>query len=333
MRKFIVKVALFISPVILLVFGVVFVDFFKIIGFQDYYSDQRVVLNREMVTTKTYNHYREQEKFNSFIFGSSRSQAYKCENWESYLEKDAKPFHFDASAESLWGVAKKVQYIDNKGDSITNALVVFDRALLGKTKAPKGHLFISAPSVSNGSKIEYYTTFLKASLKPKFLMAYLDFALFKTNRAYMKPYLQQEKYDYKANKKNADLWYGHDKEIVDDSLGYYNNLLEQGVFYTRPIENVDKLKITIEEIKHLKSIKEIFTNHNTDYKIIISPLYDQIALENTQLQLLENIFGRENIYDFSGKNEFTESIPNFYETSHYRPHVANEIMELIYKGD
>jgi len=331
MRKFIIKITLFSSPIILLVIGVIYVDFFKVIGFQDYYSNQRVELNREMVTTTTYNHYREQENFNSFIFGSSRSQAYKCENWEAYLDKDAKPFHFDASAEGIWGVEKKVAYIDKLGDSIKNALVIVDRQLLGRTSSRKGHLFISMPMVSKASKLEYYSTFLRASLDPKFLTAYLDFSLFKTNRGYMESFIQQEKYDYRANKKNGDLWYGHDKEIEEDSLSYYQNLIERGVFYSRPVKHVSEIKVTQAEIKLLERIKAVFDKHKTKYKIVISPLYDQIPMENAQIELLQGIFGEENIYDFSGKNEFTDSIHNFYETSHYRPHVADEIMELIYK--
>ncbi len=62
-------------------------------------------------------------------------------------------------------------------------------------------------------------------------------------------------------------------------------------------------------------------------------MYDQIPLEKEQLNLLYDIFGKENVYDFSGKNEFTESVFNYYENSHYRPHVAAEIMDIIYEDD
>lgn len=330
MRRFLRKVVLFSLPVILLILIVIAFDFFKVIGFQDYYIDQTVVLNREMVTTSTYNQYREQENFNSFIFGSSRSQAFKCEQWMTYLEKDAKPFHFDASGEGIWGVAKKIEYIDRFGDSIKNALVIIDRSLLGRTGPQEGHLFISMPSVSNSSKVKYYATFLGASLNPKFLVAYLDFSLFKTNRNYMESYIQQKKYDFRVNKINGDIWYGYDKEIEDDSLGYYHDLIERGVFYSRPVKHVSKLKVTEEEITLLERIKAVFDKHKTKYKIVISPLYDQVPMESTQIELLEGIFEKKTIYDFSGENEFTENIHNYYETSHYRPHVANKIMELIY---
>jgi len=83
----------------------------------------------------------------------------------------------------------------------------------------------------------------------------------------------------------------------------------------------------------LKKIKEIFTRHNTRYKIIISPIYDQIPLEQEQLNLLYEVFGKENVYDFSGKNRFTEPISNYYETVHFKPYVAHEILNIVYQSN
>jgi hypothetical protein len=51
------------------------------------------------------------------------------------------------------------------------------------------------------------------------------------------------------------------------------------------------------------------------------------------LRYLTNLFGKENVYDFSGINEYTESIYNYYENSHYRPYVADEIMKKLYEHE
>ena len=42
-------------------------------------------------------------------------------------------------------------------------------------------------------------------------------------------------------------------------------------------------------------------------------------------------FGKENVYDFSGINEFTEDYHNYYEAGHYRPLLGNKLLERIYK--
>ena len=154
MKKFLVKNILFFIPLIFLIISVIWIDFFKIFGFQDYYSIQKVGLNRGMITTTTFNHFRGKEKFDSFIFGSSRSEAYKCKNWISYLDNNSKPFHFDASGEGIWDISKKIEYIYEIGVTIKNALVVLDRTVLRITYPRQGHLFVMMPCISKSSKIE-----------------------------------------------------------------------------------------------------------------------------------------------------------------------------------
>jgi hypothetical protein len=316
-----------------LIFGVVYLDFFKIFGFQDYYSTHYFGLNREVVTTTTYNHFRSSEKFNSFIFGSSRSQAYKCEKWKNYLEPEAKPFHFDASGDGIWGISKKIEYIDRSNDTLKNALIVLDRMSLTITGPRSGHLFVTMPCVSQESGVGYYFEFLKASLNPKFLCTYVDFSIFKEIREYMANCIVRNKFKDRVDVKNCDIWDGWDQEIQEDSIGYYRFLKEKKVFYKRPGKENLRTDITPAEIAQLKSIKHIFDKHKTRFKIVISPIYDQIPMEENQIKLLEEVFGTQNIYNFSGKNELTEPIYNFYEASHYRPHVANQIMKEIYKDE
>ena len=330
MKQFIIKIIKFSLPVFLLISTVTYIDFFKIFGFQDYYSTQKVSINRGMITSKTFNHYRETENFDSFIFGSSRSQAFKCKNWIHYLNENSKTFHFDASNENVWGITKKVEYINELKDTIKNALVIIDRTTLARTSPIEGHLFISLPMISKLSKIEYYLTYLKSSINLKFLTAYIDYSIFKTHRSYMQTLIRKSKYNKLTNNKNCDIWYGLDKEIEYDSLGYYTKKVGEGVFYSRTEVYKSECKVTQKEKNQLNIIKNIFKKHNTKYAIIISPAYDQIEMEEAQIQLLEEIFGKENIYNFSGKNEFTRSIHNFYEDSHYRPKIANKIMTLIY---
>ncbi len=331
MKKFLNRLGLFFIPTVLIIVAVLWLDLFKIFGFQDYYASQKVSLNRGMVTSSTYTHLRGQEKYDSFIFGSSRSQAYKCEYWGNHLDADAKPFHYDAAGEGIWDISKKVAYIDRLGDTIKNALVILDRELLTIDYPRTGHLYIATPSVSEASVITYYSTFLKAMFTPKFLMAYFDYSIFNQHRDYMGNMIKRNKYNYEVNNKTCDIWYGWDQEIATDSLGYFKNRIKQGVFYERPKKSRLKCPITEAEASQLKTISQIFKKHQTKYKIIISPIYDQIPLEAEQLALLEQLFGRENIYNFSGKNEFTDTIHNYYETSHYRPLLANEIMDNIYK--
>jgi len=82
----------------------------------------------------------------------------------------------------------------------------------------------------------------------------------------------------------------------------------------------------------LNDMASIFHKQKTDYRIVISPLYDQLKLNAGDLETLRRIFGTENVYDFSGINEITKDYHNYYENSHYRPHVCTSILDEIYKN-
>ena len=81
----------------------------------------------------------------------------------------------------------------------------------------------------------------------------------------------------------------------------------------------------------LQEIKSIFDKHNTNYRLVISPLYNQIKFNLTDLNVLNSIFGRNFVCDFSGIKELTKPKTNYYEFSHYRPKVGEQIMQRIYK--
>ena len=59
-------------------------------------------------------------------------------------------------------------------------------------------------------------------------------------------------------------------------------------------------------------------------------MYDQKKLNIEDLSILNALFGKENVFDFSGINQITNNLYNYYETSHYRPHVAKKIIDEIY---
>jgi len=332
MKVFALKVFLFFTPVLLIIIVMSYlIDPFKVFkDYTNYYKQGFVSLNRDMVCTRTYRKYRNTEKFNSFIFGSSRSLTYQLDDWKNHLSEDAKPFHYDASGEGIYGVCMKILYIDELGDTIKNALIIADRDLLSTVTNQKSHLLISSPEISKESKINFYTTFIRAELKVRFLMAYTDYSLFKKYRNYMSLLVFEIQYPSLYDSVNCNMIFGKEQEIALDSVNYIKKLIQEGVFYKRPKLITENYHITETEILQLKTIKTIFDKHHTNYKIIISPLYDQVPLDLNQLNLLYDVFGKNNVYNFSGKNEFTEPLTNFYEAQHYRSHVARKIMNIIY---
>ena len=81
----------------------------------------------------------------------------------------------------------------------------------------------------------------------------------------------------------------------------------------------------------LKEIDQICRKHNTSVKIIISPDYNQISINPADVEILKGIFGYENVFDFSGINEYTNDIHNYYERGHYRPILGAKLLKEIYQ--
>ena len=56
-----------------------------------------------------------------------------------------------------------------------------------------------------------------------------------------------------------------------------------------------------------------------------------IALRiNPEVEQLKELFGAENVYDFSGINKYTNNIRNYYEGAHYRPCLGRQLLDSIY---
>lgn len=270
MKKFLYKFLFFLIPFIVLVCGLVYIDFFKVFHFGDYYGpNQMVTLNREMITTRIYNHNRQNQAYNSFIFGSSRSQAYKTNVWSKFLSTNDKSFHFDASWESIIGIYSKIKFIDSRGDRIKNALVILDEDVLGQTSLKLGHLYIPHPELSQRKKPEFYFTYLQASLNPMFLASYIYYSLTNEYKDWMGMYVTPTQNDkFRGDGMSGDIYYPQDSMIIRDSTGYYRGLINKGTFKLKasPKKNFNYVKIG----GLLDSIQKVFLEHKTNYKIVIS---------------------------------------------------------------
>ena len=81
----------------------------------------------------------------------------------------------------------------------------------------------------------------------------------------------------------------------------------------------------------LQEIESICQLHKTSVKIIISPDYNQVSINQVDVKVLKSIFGTENVFDFSGINEYTGDIHNYYEKGHYRPVLGTRLLQEIYQ--
>jgi len=333
MKRFLSSLLLFLSPAFIHLIVYLSLDPFMVLRHYDnYYTENRfhLSIDRDYVSTTTYTQQQKRHDYDSFIFGNSRSIFYEIKDWQRHIGSDSRCYHFDAAAESLYGLWKKVKYIDRKNGRIRNALLIIDHSLLRQEQPnTDSHLFYPSPALENNSNaIGFHFAHWKAFANLRLLYAFTDHVLSGKNKPYM---TQNSLLDFFNGNYDATT-----NEIQETDL---ETRISEGRYYTpeklrlfdgKQTPQIHKPIIEESRRKMLHEIKTIFTKHHTCYKIIISPLYCQIKLHNDDLTILKQIFGEARVYDFSGVNEITADYKNYYEDSHYRPHVGRYIMNQIY---
>ena len=132
------------------------------------------------------------------------------------------------------------------------------------------------------------------------------------------------------SEKNGDIFYSRvDTEIENDSLKFYKD--NEATFHDRK-ETVSEPLMNAEAKRLMRNIKKIFDKNNTSYKIIITPNYDLVKLHPSDFIFLEQLFGKENTINFSGNNDMTERLGNYYEHKHFKPYIANRVMAISYSS-
>lgn len=327
LRKFSIKLCLFLSPLFVLIIGYFITDPFKVIRKYESYPDNFAKsLNRDRISTQIFLNNHQQYNYKSFIFGSSRSSVFYAREWGKHIN-DETPYHFDASCETISGVATKLKFIEANGNKVDNVLFVFDRSLFNYEQDTLGSVFIQDYRVSGLQWWKYHTVFINTYFSKGFFLAFYDNLITGNFRDYMRQFLEFRKINYTPIV-NDFIFTSYIEQIKKDSVAYYN---QPNFFYKRNKEkSLQPPAIKPYQLKYLAMIKESLKKNNTKYKIILGPTYDQAYFNQQDLAALIKYFGKENIYDFSGINEYTENIANYYEIYHYKPSVANDIMNKIY---
>lgn len=161
-----------------------------------------------------------------------------------------------------------------------------------------------------------------------------NYKLFHTYRPYMKGIINP--YGSTRNPVTNDVLNPREKMIKEEGDKYWEN--RKGEFTKEKMKNYRDGKyreapqvLREKQISLLQEIKWICRKHNTDVKIIISPDYLQVNINPADVKTLKRFFGKRNVFDFTGINEYTKDIHNYYEPGHYRPALGKRLMEKIYE--
>lgn len=332
MYQFIKNILILSCPLIFIVLGYWYWDPFKVVKSYNNYSYSSLPCtepNRDYMSTQKFFDNYKQYKYNSFVFGSSRTLAFKPLVWKKYLSKDANPYMFDASCETLWGIYKKLVLLDKLNVKVDNAIIILCRDVNYTSNVNSNvAIFRKHPAVSNESFLAFHFQCINTYLKPKFLFRFLISKF--TNRYYdfMSGYIDNRRRDYDPIT-NGMSFSDLEHEISSNPDSYYKKhpfkqIVKEDTCRYDQINNDHKFMF--------KEIKRILLKHQTNYKIVLSPLYDQMKMSSNDMANLKLLFGH-NLYDYSGKNTYTSDFHHYYEESHFRPMVGDSILLNIYNSN
>jgi hypothetical protein len=325
------RLFVFCIPFIIVVIVYILYDPFMVLHkYEDYNKKMYIPKNRDFISTETYLNNRQKYNYDSFIFGSSTALFVPPSIWKQYLSKTNSVFSFDASRENIVGIWSKMKYIDKKHQHIKNALFVIDYDKVFSKLDRDNVLFIKHYKVLRSSWFDFQSKNFLNILNPFFLRALISYNVSKEFKPFMKEFLIDET-SYIDPVTNEYHCSSVMVELKTDSLKYYADRKEK--FPSRNgIYREYKSQINKDQIQMLTEMKEILDGDKTDYRIIISPNYEQVYFNKSDLDILDSIFGKKNVLDFSGVNKFSDEMSNFYDGLHFKAYVGIELLDVAYSS-
>lgn len=324
-RRLAVKILLFTLPLWATVLLYLYDDPFMVLRpYRVYDSD--VVLNEQHVGWAIYRNNRDSVRFNSFILGNSCTMAFPCGEWEKFLDKGDRAIRLFGNAESMKAILLKLQALEREGAELKNVLMVLDRSSLWNTQLLRGFSNLLPAEVSGNSPFSVQLELFQGFTLPEVLFPYL---LYRLTGNVPPANRNLNPYGRIRNPVNNDALNPRDRMIAEEGESYWQNRPHEF-----PVRDGHALRydpaISQPQQALLNEIASLLRRHRTSARIVISPDYNQKQLHPADKKKLERIFGKQNVFDFSGANEYTADYHNYYEEAHYRPQLGVKLLEKVY---
>lgn len=309
MKSFLKSIALFTLPLIIIIGVYVISDPFDVFFYEPTLAEQdKFGADNDYHTTRDLKAFADVEKFNSFIIGNSRSTAFLPSHLEAIIP-DSRFFNYGTPGESILNILGKLELIESLNLEIDNVLILIDDQVLKNPDNSfydgQGMEYLHHPSTSTQTYLSYGYHGIKSYLQDFYFIRDLDYKLTGEYKPYMQGYLKDP---------NAE-----------------NGVPEGYVFPKRDLAGtISEQKLVFSDIEKLGAIRDLLNRNNCNVTVLIPPTYDQIYFAPKNLKLLKFFFGDENVHDFSGVNNYSTPLENFYEQGHFTIEVADSLLLEMY---
>ena len=314
-----------------LLFTYFYYDPFRVLYNHDNYNDNGVAKDADFISTELYKKNKARLHYDSFILGGSNVMAFCTQEWKKCIGENTSPFCYNANVESIYGIWAKVKYLDETGDIIKNVMLCMDWSTFRINTNSDETFLLKHPDISHEGMYKFQKQFLSLYFKKGFFIAFLDYTWTNKKRPYMAPYLEFRQF-IRNTETNDLLWKTEEDEIKKDSLHFFKKKKFE-LFNSPPTDNKwSKQMIYDKEKQMLLDIATIFKKHNTNYVVVLSPMTSRLKFNPADMKIVKQLFGEENVYDYSGTNAITSNIGYWIDHTHFRSIAGNKILSEIYSN-
>ncbi len=258
------------------------------------------------------------QKYNSYLFGSSRIGVIEPKVFEQYIPK-SRFYNFTLSSANFYDYLKHLEYFVNENYEIKTLVLQLDIDNMNNYGTDSSdYLSLLHPDVVDGSLAFFYGRYLFGFF-PLNLQSKIEVNLEKELR---KPY------DLEIGSWKLPLL---EKKLIENARQYVAKVKRFHLQNRRVIQYSKK----DEDTKALKKIVDLCEKKGIKLYVFTTPhnknMMDTFVLKDYK-KYLNDIAVLTDFYDFSGYNSITNNNTNYYEISHYRPHVGKLIAGRIFNN-
>lgn len=257
--------------------------------------------------------FRHPEKYDSFLFGSSRTTVINVENIS-----EGRFFNMSFNSGLPFQYLAILNAFLKKGVKIKAVVIGLDEFCftMPASARPKHLLRIMHPDAGGPSRLEFFETYFFRKPTLKELSLWKDRVI-----------LGKMKGRFIMNAHGLSLgWLDKDRTVDKAGKPIFNFTVSkyEPVVYSQ--EGADETFMVIEELIALAR------EHHFSITFFINPLYSQLYLNHAQplFTVKERLAKLTDFYDFTGFNSVNTNAMNYLEENHYRFRVGDLIIKRIY---
>lgn len=233
--------------------------------------------------------------YDSFIMGSSMSQAYTAGAWKRHLPATASVFHLDASEETVQGMVDKFNYLIERGVKVDNALIIMEEAMLHRVPNGQSFLFVRPSSItSDVNWLQFQLLFFNVYKNPLFI-----------------------KYSLSPERYRGELLHrryattnvpSHTDSLNENIFTVQDSLIAAGAYFTPqrlrdnyycPPPSPERPAITPAVEQSIAELARLLREHGVKYHVIVPPRFNRQLLHPCDRAILNRHLGAEHVTDMS----------------------------------